>query len=334
MQNGRPGKYSRAEAKAYAREKIRGIFCAFVLPETPDHQIDEAGLRRDIRHYIDVIKVGGLYVHGFYGNFWLLTVPERKRVTEIAVEEARGQVPVLVRCAHPCLKDVIDLVQHAESVGADFISMIGPQLASGSVDMIFRFFEEVAASTNLGISVFNTVQAGYTISPETMAKLAEIPNIVALKNDGEMSETIRIRQLAGDGIVVVDPNEVNFHINMLHFGQQAIYTGTNMMYDHAEATPMLDYVTAGLRGDAQRCVELYYKMQPLRDLHRRWIVEPWKSKGVCPVARIKYWTELNGLAGGGVRPPLTPITEAERAELRVELETLGALPRPTLVGVA
>lgn len=327
MQNGRHLKYSRQEAKAYAREKIRGIFCAFVLPETPDHEIDEAGLRRDLRHYIDVIKVGGLYVHGFYGNFWLLTVPERKRVVEIVVDEARGQVPVLVRCAHASLKDAIDLAQHAESTGADFISMIGPNLAAGSEDMIIRFFETLAGSINLGISIFNTRQTGYIISPEMMAKLAEIPNVAALKNEGDWNNTIRIRQLAGDGIVVIDPSEENFLINMLEFGQKGIYTGTNMMYDNAERTPMRDYVMAGLAGDRQKTVELYYKMQPLRDVHHKWVIESWRSKGICPVARIKYWTELNGLAGGGVRPPLTPITEAEQAGLRAGLAAIDALPR-------
>ena len=321
-----PG-YGRAEAKEYAREKFRGIFTAFVLPETPDHEVDEDGLRRDVRHYIDVIGSGGLYPNAFYGNGWLMTVEERNRVIEVVVEEAAGQIPVLARCQHQSLRDVIRMAQHAEAVGADFVSVVGPFLGGNSEYMVLKWFEEIAASINIGVSVFNTHQVGYTISPELMARLAEIPNVVALKSAVDVGHTIRTRQLAGDGIVVIDPTEPNMLLSMLQFGQKAIFTGTNMMYDHADATPMRDYVAAGIEGDALAATELFYRMQPLRDLHQRWIADPWKAQGVCPVARIKYWCELNGLHGGTARPPLEPFSEEGKAALRTELEKLGALPR-------
>ena len=326
------GLYSRADAKEYARVKFRGIFTAFVLPETPEFEIDEAGIRSDVRHYIDVIGTGGLYPNAFYGNGWLMTVEERKRVTEIVVDETNGQVPVLVRCQHQSLKDVIDLAQHAESVGADFVSVIGPYLGAHSEYMIRTYFEQIAASVEVGISIFNTPQAGYVISPEMMARLAEIPNVVALKSAVDVADTRRTRELAGDGIVVIDPSEPNMLASMLEHDQKAIFTGTNMMYDHAAATPMLDYVTAGINGDAAKATALFHQMQPLRELHHRWIVTPWRTEGVCPVARIKYWCELNGLHGGTARPPLEPFSDEGKAQLRDELQALGALPRATVAG--
>ena len=325
MGNG-PG-YSRADAKEYAREKFRGIFTAFVLPETDDAEIDEAGLRHDVRHHIDVIGSGGLYPNAFYGNGWLMTVEERNRVIDIVVDEAAGEVPVLARCQSQTLKDVIAMAQHAEEAGADFVSVVGPYLGENSEYMVLKWFEEIANSIEIGISVFNTIQLGYTISPELMAKLAEIPNVVALKSAVDMGHTIRTRELAGDGMVVIDPTEPNMLISMLEFGQKAIFTGTNMMYDHAGATPMLDYVNAGLAGDRKKATELFYAMQPLRDLHHKWVAGPWKEKGICPIARIKYWCGLNGMTGGPVRPPLEPFSEEDQAALRADLEALGALPR-------
>lgn len=317
--------YSKAEAKDYAKEKLQGIFSAFCLPETPDLEVDEAGLRRDIRHYVDVIKAAGLYVHGFYGNFWLLTVPERKRVMEIVADENRGRLPIICRCAHQSFRDTVDLIQHAESCGADFISLIGPAFAGGRDSMIVEYFERVAESTNLGISVFNTPQAGYVISPQLMARLAEIPNVCALKNGVDREHTRQVRELVGDRIVVVDPYEEDFLESMTEHGQKVIYTGTNYMYDSARATPMRDYVQAALAGDFRLAAELYHLMQPIRDLHQKWVLDPWRRDRLCPVSTIKFWGSQLGLTGGPVRPPLPEFPAGEAAQLREEMRTVSLL---------
>ncbi len=323
-------RYSAAEAKDAAREFLRGVWVAFVVPETPEFEIDEAALRSDIRRYIDLMGVGGLYVHGFFGNFWLMTVEERKRVAEIAIDEAGGKVPVSIRCAHPSLKDAIDLVQHAESIGADLISMVGPLMAEGSEQMILSYFSELAKSTNLGISVFNTKQAGYVMAPELVARLAEIPNIAAIKSGTGVEDTARIRELVGDDIVVIQPGEKFMLRNMLEHGQKAIYTGANMLFDNGEYNPMRDYVDAALAGDAARATELFESLQPMRDLYESWIQEPWRDRGLCPVARVKYWGELNGLAGGPARPPLDNLSDQDKAEFRDQLSAMGGLPKAAL----
>jgi 4-hydroxy-tetrahydrodipicolinate synthase len=319
-------KYSKGEAKEYARETLRGVFSAFCLPETVEGTIDEAGLRHDIRHYVEVIRSAGLYVHGFYGNFWLLTVPERKRVMEIVADETRGRLPIVCRCAHQSLRDTIDLIQHAESSGADFVSLIGPAFAGGTESMVYEYFETVAASTNLGISVFNTPQAGYVISPQMMVRLADIPNVCALKNGvREPGHTDEVRRLAGDRIVVVDPYEENFLASLTEHGQKVIYTGTNYMYDSADATPMRDYVEAALAGDFGRATELYQRMQPIRDLHERWVLQPWRRQALCPVSTIKYWGSQLGLTGGPVRPPLPVFPAEQAAQLRDGMREVGLL---------
>ncbi len=326
-------KYSSNEAKEYAKEKLQGVFSALCLPETPDGDVDEAGLRHDLRHYIDTIKSGGLYVHGFYGNFWLLTAAERRKVMEIVADENRGALPIICRCAHQSLKETIALIQHAEAHGADFISLAGPAFGGASEAMVYEYFEMVAASTNLGLSIFNTPQAGYVISPQLMARLADIPNVCALKNDIDMAHTIQVRNLVGDRIVVVDPSEETMLLSMTLFGQKVIYTGTNYMYDSAAATPMRDYIEAGLEGNFQRAAELYYRAEPIRELHRRWVLGPWKRDGLCPISTIKFWTEQLGLTGGPVRPPLPPFPADQAAQLRREMEAMGLVPSKSAVAV-
>lgn len=66
-------------------------------------------------------------------------------------------------------------------------------------------------------------------------------------------------------------------------------------------------------------------MQPIRDLHHRWVLEPWRGDGLCRIATIKFWTQQLGLTGGGVRPPLLGFLEDAARNLRAQMEQIGLL---------
>ena len=309
-----------ATAKALARERIRGIFSAICMPEKADGALDEAALRANIRHCIDVIRADGIYLHGFYGNFWLLTSDERRWAMEVAADEIQGAVPIICRCAHQSMKETVALVQHAEANGADFISLLGPAYARGSSQMVYDYFAHLAEETDLGFSVFNTSQAGYVMTVEVLERLVEIPNVAAIKNAVSIEETTELRRRVGDRVVVIDPSEDDFLVNLLEFGQQAIYTGTNYLYDTAEHQPMRGYVDAALAGDATTARQRFEAMQELRDVHDRWVRRPWMDHDRCPVGTVKYWTEQVGMQGGAVRPPLPSLSADEKAVLARELD--------------
>jgi dihydrodipicolinate synthase/N-acetylneuraminate lyase len=95
------------------------------------------------------------------------------------------------------------------------------------------------------------------------------------------------------------------------------------MFDSAAATPMRDYIEAGLAGDFRRCAELYYKAEPIRQLHHKWVLEPWKRDGLCPISTIKSWTTNLGLTGGPVRPPLPSFPANQAAQLQKEMRAVG-----------
>ena len=296
------------------------------LPCDRSGRIDEAGFRSDIRYCLDVLGSHGLYVHGYYGHFWLLTSEQRRRVIEIAVDEVDGAVPIISRCAHPSPYEAIELARHSQEVGADFISLVIPQFGGAHEDLLFGYVSMIAREIELGITIFNTDQAGYTLTPEMMARMAEIPNVCALKNGLDLTHTDRVREIVGDSIVVVDPNEENLMRNMAEGGQQAIYTGTNMMFDSARATPMRDYVEAALDGRMDEARKLSEAMQPARDVHHRWILESWGKMGLCPVSTVKYWTGLMGMAGGPAPEPLPELlSDEERQQLRSDLVEVGLI---------
>lgn len=317
--------YGPTEAKAVASERLRGIITAFCLPSARDGTVDEEALRRDVRHCIDVLRVDGLYVNSFYGHYWLLTSDQRRRVLEVVIDEADGAVAIIDRCAHPSPYEAAELARRSQEVGADFISLVVPQFGGAHPDILVGYFEIVARAIDLGITIFNTTQAGYHLTPEMMARLADIPNVCALKNGLDLDHTNRIRALVGERIVVIDPEEEHFMVNLERHGQRAIYTGTNMMFDTARATPMRDYVDAALDGDMVAARATYEAMQPVRDLHHRWVIEPWQRMGLCPVATVKTWTGLVGMSGGPSPEPLPMLEPTEVERLATELGALGML---------
>src|SRR5436190_4827755 len=113
-------KYARTEAKEFARANMTGIWAAALVPFNEDLSIDEAGLRRNLRHWVDDLGIDGVFVCGKQGEFFSMSVAERKRSFDIAVEELGGHRTVL-SCSDQNLDTVIDLARHAQAIGADYI---------------------------------------------------------------------------------------------------------------------------------------------------------------------------------------------------------------------
>src|ERR1700740_3189136 len=112
--------YAKHEAKDHARAHLRGIWAAALMPFNEDLSMNEAGLRRNLRHWIDDLGIDGVFVCGKQGEFFSMSVAERKRSFDIAVEELGGRRTIL-SCSDQNLDTVIDLAKHAQAIGADYI---------------------------------------------------------------------------------------------------------------------------------------------------------------------------------------------------------------------
>ena len=107
-------KYRRKEAKAYARDHLRGIWAATLTPFASDLRLDEAGWRRNLRHWYRELGIAGLFVNGKQGEFYAMTLEERKCTAEAAVAEKGGGV--MVSCSDQSLDTVLELARHAQCV--------------------------------------------------------------------------------------------------------------------------------------------------------------------------------------------------------------------------
>lgn len=319
--------YRKSEAKEAARAKFRGLWAALSTPFTADGAVDEAGLRQNMRRLTDDLHIEGVFCTGVMGEFWALTKEERKRCVEIVVEEAKGKCLVIAHTCHHSAHETVELSRHAEQVGADFIILMNPYYPPANEAMVYEWFSFVASRVDIGIWMFDTPYAGYGLSPELTARIANIENVCGIKVPRPMEHYRAIKKLCGDKIVISNPSEPDWLMLMRDYGQRVHQSSPSpYLFQTSSSQPLREYTELGLAGRfAEAQVISDRRMPPLRKLYARWMSAPWTERKIMPIAYLKAWSELLGMAGGPVRPPLLQVSAAERAELIADLEQVGLI---------
>jgi len=317
-------KHRRQDAKAYAREHLKGVWAATLTPFTPDLRMDEEGWRRNLRHWYRELGIAGLFVNGKQGEFASMTVAERKRTAELAVEEAAGRGGVMVSCSDQSLDTVVELAQHAQAIGADYIVVHTPLLYFGAhtPDTIFEYYRYVAGQVDIGIALWNQPpDCGYLLEPEVCLRLAEIPNVVAIKYSVPRETYARLTRLAGDRLIVSTSNEEEWLDNIVELGWQVYLCSTPpFLLQTAADRRMREYTELAMRGEIENARKVRDSLAPVRHALRST-----RPAGKA-AAHQKYWQELLGQTGGPVRRPLLGLTEAERAATRTAFAGCGLRP--------
>lgn len=309
-------------AKARARAELRGIWAATLTPFRPDLSVDEAGWRRNLRHWYGALGIRGLFVNGKQGEFGSMTVPERKRTAEVAVEEAKAfGAGVMVSCSDQSLDTVIELAKHAQAIGAGTIVVHTPLLYFGAHtdEAVYEYYRHIAEQVDIGVVLWNQPpDCGYMISPELCAHMAEIPNVVAIKYSVPRETYARLTRLAGERLIVSTSNEEEWLDNILELGWQVYLCSTPpYLLQTAVDRRMHEYTELAFKGEATKARAVSASLDPVRRA-----LKSTRPPGKA-AAHQKYWQELLGQAGGPVRRPLLGLTDAEKQATRSAFEGCG-----------
>ncbi len=319
-------RYSRSDAKSYARTHLRGIWGAIPYPFIQDDELDEQGLRSNIRYCIDNKLLDGIYCGHFMSEFWALTTEERKRAAEIVVNECRGGVPVMIHTGHTSVKESVELSHHAERIGADYLAVGNPYFMAYNDEQIYSYFRYISDRTEAGILVTNTGYTGITLSPQMVNRLADLENIVAVKNSPKMPHTLETLRLVSDRILVSHPDERNFFTLMVEHGCQLYMSSASpFLIQKPGHTLIKDYTVLVFENQVDDAAVIARRLDPARQVFDKWLRDPWPTRRVMPIAYLKAWCDLMGMVGGPVRPPLVQVTPDEREELRQDLVNAGLI---------
>jgi 4-hydroxy-tetrahydrodipicolinate synthase len=315
-------------AKQSAREKVTGLWIAIPTPFTADgRRVDEDGLAAAVDHYVDALRVDGVFCGGVMGEFWALSLEERKHVHEVVASQAAGRVPVMAQVGHHVLAEAVELSEHALEHGVDFGIAMNPYYPpSPRPESVRAWYEALTAATPLPMFLFNTSYSGYSLSPELIAELAELETICGIKNPQSMDHLLRVRDLAGDRIVVADASERHWlQLHAEHGFRALMSTPALALYQRPGDLPIAEYTRLADAGDLDGARATSDRLGPARDAFDRWMRAPWLERRTIPIAQLKAWLGMLGLRQGPVRPPLVPLTREEEDALRRDLDALGLL---------
>ena len=310
-------KYKKSDAKEYAREHMVGVWAASLTPFDASLKLDEKAYRDNLNHWINTLNLGGLFIAGKQAEFFSMGLAERKRLMELSVEVAneagnrngKGHCGIVTSCSDTNLDVVLDLAQHSQNIGADFVIVHSPVLHFGADtdETIYEYYRYLSEKIDIGLAMWNHPDCGYVMSPELCARIAELPNVVAIKYSTDRDKYKRLTEMVGHKIHVSNPDEHDWLENVIELGWKLYLCSTPpFLLQTAADQRMNEYTQLAFAGKYDEARRVRDSMNPLREAFKHS-----KPKGK-PQAHAKYWQELLGQHGGPVRRPLLQLTEAER----------------------
>ena len=289
----------------------RGIIPPIVTPFAEDGSVDYDKLREMVDFLIDN-GVHGLFPMGTTGEFYAVSDEEYRKILQTVKDQTRGRVPVYGGANHISTRGVIRLIRICEEVGVDAVSVLTPMFISQTQDELYDYYKTIAESTTLPIILYNNKpKTNVTIEPATVAKLAEIDNIIAVKDStGDMTNAAEYIRLTRDN--------PNFHVLM---GRDTLihaalcYGATGAIASCANVAPRLcaDIYDKYMAGDLKGSLDAQFQVAPLRIAC---------SMGTFP-AVIKEGLEQQGIHVGKCLDPIADLKPEEKEKLHQVLADMG-----------
>lgn len=289
----------------------KGNFTAVVTPFTESGDVDEGKFVENLELLVSE-GIDGLVVSGCTGEAWALEGDERLRLFRLAVETAKGRVPVIAGTGGIVTAKVAALSQAAKGVGVDGIMVLPPYYAMIKENEVLAHYKAVSDEAQTPILLYNIPRrTGINLTPEFCQKLADIDYVAAIKESSndfvQVEETLRV---VGDRITV-------FTGHSAERGMAAVLLGCPGFVSSMETQVMGEEAISLFRLSASGDLDAARRVQ-MRTLA---LDKAMRGLGTFP-ANLKAAMNVLGRPGGYVRPPLLNFTEKETAQVRATLDAL------------
>lgn len=274
-----------------------------------DGKVDERAFRRLLDFHLKE-RTDVIVPTGTTGESATLSHDEHRRVMSLAVEHVKGRVPVVCGAGSNYTEEALGLIQYAKKIKADGVLVVTPYYNRPTQEGLYRHYSFLARKVDLPIILYNVPgRTGVSIAPETVARLAKIPTIVAIKEaSGSLDQVDQIRQLCD---ITVISGEDSLTMPMMAVGARGVISVT------ANVVPRLirEMVHAMLNGDLELGRELHEKLYPLSKVL---FVE------TNPIP-VKTALGMMGLVRPEFRLPLCEMAPDHKKKLKSVLKKLGVI---------
>jgi 4-hydroxy-tetrahydrodipicolinate synthase len=290
-----------------------GCGTAMVTPFRHDGSLDEPTLRSLIRRQIDA-GIDFLVPCGTTGESPTLTTSEHVRVVELTVELAEGKVPVLAGAGGYHTRAVIELARQLAAVGVDGILSVTPYYNKPTQEGLYQHYCAIADAAALPIVLYNVPgRTGVNIEPATLKRLAEVPNIVGIKEaSGNISQMGAILNSIPDDFVVLSGDDA-ITLPLVALGGRGVIS----VVSNEIPGEMTRLVHLALQGDFTAARAIHRRFHALMDIN---FIES------NPIPAKAALAEM-GLLEPVWRLPLVPPKDENRERIRSVLSSLGLVER-------
>ena len=284
---------------------------ALVTPMHADGSVDWEGLAKLVEWHI-AEGTDGIVAVGTTGESATLGFREHDEVIERVVDLVDKRVPVIAGTGGNATDEAIRLTRHAQRVGADACLLVCPYYNKPTQEGLYRHFHAIAMAVDIPQVLYNVpARCGVDMLPETVQRLANIDNVVALKEaKGSIERIHRLIEVCGDDLMIFSGDDGTAMESMLVGAKGDISVTANVV-----PRQMHEMCAAAISGDREKAESLDATLQAL---HTNLFLEP------NPIP-VKWALHEMGYIGPGIRLPLTPLDDKFHEPVRRALETVGVL---------
>ena len=287
--------------------QIRGIIPPILTPMHEDESVNETELKRQIERMI-AAGVHGIFCFGTNGEGYILSEAEKERILAITVETVAGRVPVYAGTGCVGTRATVRLSQIAQDLHADVLSIITPYFAAASQEELYEHYRTIAEKVSLPIVVYNIpARTGVNVAPDTVRRLAEIDNIVGVKDSsGNFDNMLQyIEKTRGMDFSVLSGNDSLILWNLLAGGTGGI-AGCANVYPET----MVSIYNRFIAGDVEGSRAAQDSIRSFRSCFRYG----------NPNTIVKKAVGMLGYPVGACRAPFQSLSEAGVTALRQVLQ--------------
>ncbi len=290
---------------------FQGSMVALVTPMREDGSIDFPALRKLIDFHIEN-GTSAIIAVGTTGESATVNVDEHCQIIKESVKHIRGRVPVIAGTGANSTAEAIELTRYAREARADACLLVTPYYNKPPQEGLYRHYKAIAEAVPIPQILYNVPgRTACDMLPETVIRLAPIPNIIGIKEaTGQIDRVKQITQACGDRMEVYSGDDATALELILAGGKGVISVTANVA-----PKQMSELCAAALAGDeaTARAID-----ERLMDLHKKLFVE------ANPIP-VKWALKEMGMIEGGIRLPLTPLAEEYHAVVRQALRAAGVL---------
>ncbi|MCD6545633.1 MAG: 4-hydroxy-tetrahydrodipicolinate synthase [Thermotogae bacterium] len=291
------------------------ILLPMITPFNEDYSVDYQTARKVARYIIDNKYCDSIIVSGTTGEFHSLSFNERVKLFEEIKDEVGNEVPLIAGTGAVYTKEAIELTKEAERLGYNAAMVVVPYYCHPTQEGIYQHFKEVAKSTSLPIMIYNIpLFVNESISPETAARLSEIENIVAVKDEAGINPLQTLEFIKkSEGKLTVYSGDDTMILQVIQQGGVGVVSGGA----HVVGDMIRDMIDSFLSGKVERSKKLF---GILYDVFKSFFGI--SESRVNPTPGVKMGLEIvSGLPVSRARPPLLTYTEEDREFISRTLET-------------